>query len=962
MITLFKWLAGFLLTSILLIALAALIVPRVVDPNDYRDNIARVVKQETGRDLALNGDLSISVFPWLGIRTQQLSLSQPAEIGGKMLSVQSAQLRVRLLPLFSKQLEIDTVVLERPELELVTLKSGTNSFSGLNDSAPDSSAATEDASTAVALLIQGVELTDGRLVWDDRSEGQRIEVANFQLNTGNLIGTELAELQASGVIRDEARADDTQFQLDGAARIDTNTLELMAQGMEIVLRQGQQDLTINMADFILDQVQGVTALGIELGGKLDLASDTASVTESGEAVPEPADFNITLESLTHDLNTGVSSGENVVLQVEARLADVPTVSLAGSMPNLSFNTRTAHFTARDLIANGKIGDRDLQLGLPSIQANLEQQFADLGNARINSEDLAMSFSALTVSEFVDNPTAAGKLTVQPFNLATLLKQLEIDYQPADETVLQEVSAQTQFSASSVALNLSDLALQLDESTLRGSFSAKDFDNPQLEFDLALDQLDLDAYLPVDEETTGDPETTVSGAEALAVPMALLKDVNANGGFKAQRLVSGGLELNDIDVAVVSSPGNLTITPKAQLYDGSLGGQMAFSQSGEQAKLTVQNEIDLVSLAKFLTAADVSDQLSGIGSLGLDLVVTELDGVQKNEGTIKLLAKNGAIKGVDIKAMLDRGYEAYQSFRGKDEGDAQNPTEPKIANGGEEGAATSEPNAESGQGAESDETRFAELLGTFHLKDNRLTNDDFSLKAPLFRVSGSGDFDLAGEQIDYLLNVSIVNTTSGQGGEALEKLKGLTIPIRLSGSLLAPSYSLDMKALYKGLLAREVEEKKAEFVEEKFGIEGAGDLSTKDLLKQILINEVTKKNKRDQDQEGPGPGTEEPVNSNEQTNSQQSSDYTDASESGPVPDVYADPNRVPESNSPPSRETPVEEPYQPYGVPDGTAEAESATEPPVSDQDGLQSQEQDTRTEKEKLRDELAEKLLESIFD
>jgi len=181
----------------------------------------------------------------------------------------------------------------------------------------------------------------------------------------------------------------------------------------------------------------------------------------------------------------------------------------------------------------------------------------------------------------------------------------------------------------------------------------------------------------------------------------------------------------------------------------------------------------------------------------------------------LLAKNGAIKGIDIKGMEDKAYASYQSLTGE-------------ATEDEEGTSDS-----------SDETKFAELLGTFNVKDNKVSNDDFLMKAPLFRVSGEGGMDLEAETVDYLLEVAIVNSSSGQGGEALEKLKGITLPIRLSGNLSSPKYSLDMKSLYKSLVKAKVDEKKSEFLQEKLGIEGGEKLSTKDVLKQGLLKRLSK---------------------------------------------------------------------------------------------------------------------------
>jgi len=92
MLRLIKWLLGFLVTLVILVLAAVIIIPNVIDPNDYRDELSALVKDKTGRDLTLSGDLKISVFPWLGVKTQGLALSQPDGIDGNMLSELSSHL------------------------------------------------------------------------------------------------------------------------------------------------------------------------------------------------------------------------------------------------------------------------------------------------------------------------------------------------------------------------------------------------------------------------------------------------------------------------------------------------------------------------------------------------------------------------------------------------------------------------------------------------------------------------------------------------------------------------------------------------------------------------------------------------------------------------------------------------------------------------------------------------------
>jgi len=72
------WLAGLL---VLLVVAAVVILPMVIDPNDYKAQIVDKVQQETGRTLSIDGDLKLSVFPWLGMEINGLGLSNAEGFG-----------------------------------------------------------------------------------------------------------------------------------------------------------------------------------------------------------------------------------------------------------------------------------------------------------------------------------------------------------------------------------------------------------------------------------------------------------------------------------------------------------------------------------------------------------------------------------------------------------------------------------------------------------------------------------------------------------------------------------------------------------------------------------------------------------------------------------------------------------------------------------------------------------------
>ncbi|MCW8905247.1 AsmA family protein, partial [Sedimenticola sp.] len=84
---LFKVLGGLLLVLLLLVVAAVIILPMVIDPNDYKGEIVTQVKEQTGRDLKITGDLKLSVFPWLGIDIGGLELSNAKGFGEQPFAV-----------------------------------------------------------------------------------------------------------------------------------------------------------------------------------------------------------------------------------------------------------------------------------------------------------------------------------------------------------------------------------------------------------------------------------------------------------------------------------------------------------------------------------------------------------------------------------------------------------------------------------------------------------------------------------------------------------------------------------------------------------------------------------------------------------------------------------------------------------------------------------------------------------
>ncbi|MGS2718541.1 AsmA family protein [Eionea flava] len=695
---------------ILLIVVAAITLPQLVNPNDYKRQITDAITQHTGLNASIEGDLSLSVFPWLGVSTGQVVLEQPKVIqasipdAGNFVDVSAIDIRVKLLPLLSKKVEVDTVLLKQPLIEFVVNKTGKNSLSGLQtatataetpETTPtDTSSPTADTPAAIAAFsIAGVDISNGQLIFDDKQAGVRYELSDLTIQSGNI-------LEASAPFSISAKAAGTNI--------------------EPIILTLQSDLSLN--------------------------KDTMAATLSS-------------------LNLSVQQSQNT--------ADL-------TLASLDYQHAKSALTVSDLNLSAEAEGYPIELSVPSITANLSTAIASIETFSVNSHNLALTGN-IDLKNWNTAPMAIGRISSNTFDAQSLLKKLAIDYTPTNASALSALSIETQFNATANGAALQNITANIDNTILTGDAAIVNFANPRYSFDLALSSLIVDDYLPVsDKNASNDDAAAPTAAEALAAPIVLLKDIYANGVFRADKIVASKLTLTDNIIQVTSTDKRVTITPTVNLYKGQLAGTTILER-GNTPTLLVKNTLTNVDLGPLLTDADVTDQFSGIATINTDIKVTQTAEKPSSKGTVKVLVKDGTIEGVDIKKVLDDAQNTIDKIRGKD-----------IQNN----ADTSE-----------DSTRFAEMTATLLIDNDIITNNDLSMKAPVFRVNGEGSVNTAEQTLDYLTSIIVVNTNEGQGGEDLANLKGFTIPVRFSGALASPKYAIDTKALLKANTAKTLAKEK-----------------------------------------------------------------------------------------------------------------------------------------------------------
>ncbi len=180
--TALKWISWVLAGLTVLVLLTIAVVVLMVDPNSFKSRIESTVRDATGREFTLVGDIDLKFFPWLALRTGEGRFGNPAGFPDEpMASWRNAQLGVKLVPLLSGDLEVDRIRLEGADVRLTLKADGTANWQGITGNEP-----ADPNAKSRHLTINGVDLKDSRITFVDEGTPRRIAVTALDLTTGDI--------------------------------------------------------------------------------------------------------------------------------------------------------------------------------------------------------------------------------------------------------------------------------------------------------------------------------------------------------------------------------------------------------------------------------------------------------------------------------------------------------------------------------------------------------------------------------------------------------------------------------------------------------------------------------------------------------------------------------------------------------------------------------------------------------
>jgi AsmA protein len=365
--------------------------------------------------------------------------------------------------------------------------------------------------------------------------------------------------------------------------------------------------------------------------------------------------------------------------------------------------------------------------------------------------------------------AVGIKAFSPRKLMAALNQ-KFPVTTSDPDALGRVALKANLKGDQNKLTVSDGILNLDESTLKFSLNASEFSRPNLAFDLNLDQINIDRYLPPkSEQKAAQPEKTASKK---AIDYEPLRKLILDGRIKIGQLVVSKAKIKDLLVQIKAKNGIFNIDPlQLAMYQGNVSGKGNLNVQTNAPQSSLNLNIENIQAGPLLRDVLEKDILEGAANAQLKLTMSGDDAamIKKSlDGNGLLRFNDGAIIGIDLAGMVRNVEAAF----GLEQKPAQRPR-----------------------------TDFAELIVPFSIARGVVHTSQMSLKSPLLRVTAAGDANLVKETLDFRVEPKVVATIKGQGDT--QQRSGLMVPVLVSGTFAKPRFVPDLAGMAKKQLEETV---------------------------------------------------------------------------------------------------------------------------------------------------------------
>jgi AsmA protein len=354
--------ASFLGVIILLAIFAVVLLVTLVNPNHFKPMIASQVQKYIGRQLVIDGDLSWSFYPYLGIKVGHCELSNPPQFQQKIFAeLDSMTVGVKLLPLLHAKIESSGLALNKLKLNLIRNADGTTNWQDLQSksqskaSTAQSELSSPAAKSAVAVAITGIDVNDATIKWQDDQTKQRMTIDHFDLQAKDI--TLLKSFPVSATLhfiqQDSALSGTVKLSLFAFFNLEKKYYRFKDIDFSAKIKKAEQEIKLNTKGaLVIDMMNQQADLsdwigeiaGIKTKGSIKVTNLTTQPVAKGYLKTEP--FAL----------------QDVLMSIGPASSDVPKATNMKADLTFTFDTASKSATAfQKLVLQGTVTADELQL-------------------------------------------------------------------------------------------------------------------------------------------------------------------------------------------------------------------------------------------------------------------------------------------------------------------------------------------------------------------------------------------------------------------------------------------------------------------------------------------------------------------------------------------------------------------------------------------------------------------------
>ena len=565
-----------LVVLVVLLVGAVLVGPSFIDWNSYKGQIVAAIKNSTGREAAIDGDIAFSVLPVPTLRVAGLRVANfDGALATEMVTLKELRVRVAIGALLERRIVVEQLDLIEPVIALEIAEDGRASWdiqlaAGERAAVPAESVAN---TAPLDISLANVNVSGGSVSFHDRRSGtsEKIEDLTMTVTARSLSGPfdlngsarargvpVLLELTTGSIKPDQPLTFSFKAILpehDAEVRFKGQMLQpiptgLLSGNVEIV----GSDAARLAAAAGQTSLPALLALPFSVNGTLMASSDAVAINDtaiklgafSGNGAvsvtlgdPMNADIAVSVSRLNLDelLKQLAPADKKVPETSKPVAADTPAAAEArpGSF-TLPKNINASFDLAVDVIQyrGSVIRQAGVRAAMSNGEVTLERAVALLPGGS--------DVSLIGFLSFIEGEARFdGEVAAASDNLRSLLDWAGVDASALPADRLRGFSYASKVKVTPIALEVQDINVRLDASTMTGGLAVALRDRFGFGLRLAIDQLNLDAYLPrraLSVSPSGSA-TASKGKPASATPksspLAFLDTFDANIDLEIGRL-------------------------------------------------------------------------------------------------------------------------------------------------------------------------------------------------------------------------------------------------------------------------------------------------------------------------------------------------------------------------------------------------------------------------------------------